>query len=58
MVVPPAPELAEESLPHEILFDVPVQSISVGVPTPPTPELAEESLPHEILFDVPVQSYQ
>ena len=31
MVVPPAPELAEESLPHEILFDV--QSITVGVPT-------------------------
>ena len=31
MVVLPAPELAEESLPHEILFDV--QSISVGIPT-------------------------
>ena len=43
MVVPPAPELAEESLPHEILFDV--QSISVGIPTQPihsTPNASPE----------------
>ena len=49
MVVPPAPELAEESLPHEILFKI---SISVGVPTQPIHSTPNASPEH--VFVIPL----